>query len=78
MTQVELTTCQEPPKPDELLPRSGAAAFLGVKTQTLAAWATSGRYGLPFIKVGCSVRYRRTDLERWLVSRTATSTGTAK
>jgi excisionase family DNA binding protein len=55
--------------PNELLTDEQAAALLGVKPQTLAAWRMSGRYGLPFLKIGRLVRYRRGDLERWLESR---------
>jgi len=53
-----------------LLTREEAADYLGVLPQTLAAWATTGRYELPYIRVGKSVRYRLADLEAWLVSRT--------
>jgi excisionase family DNA binding protein len=54
----------------ELLTRTEAADLLGVKPQTLAVWATHGRYGLPVVKVGRSVRYRRSDIEAWLERRT--------
>ena len=54
----------------ELLTRDEAAAYLGIKAQTLAVWATAKRYNLPFIKVGSLVRYRKTDLDAWLASRT--------
>src|SRR5271167_1666428 len=50
----------------ELLTRGQAAKFLGVKPQTLAVWAVAHRYNLPLIKVGSLVRYRRSDLERFL------------
>ena len=55
--------------PSPLLSRREAAAFLGLKEQTLAAWASLGRYDLPFIRVGRLVRYRQIDLERWLDKR---------
>ena len=42
----------------KLLSRREAAELLGVKPQTLAAWHITGRYGLPLVKVGRSVRYR--------------------
>jgi len=54
----------------ELLDRNQAAAFLGLRPQTLAVWATTKRYALPFIRVGSRVRYRRADLERFLDQRT--------
>jgi len=58
-----------------LLTRDQAAEFLGVKVQTLAAWACSGRYSLPMVKVGRRVKYRLADLEKFLAERTVTSTG---
>jgi len=54
----------------ELLSREQAADFLGIKPQTLAVWHTTKRYNLPLIKVGSRVRYRRSDLERFLNERT--------
>ena len=56
--------------PSKLLTRREAAAYLGLKPQTLAAWAVTGRYGLPMTRVGRSVRYRLADLEKWLKLRT--------
>ena len=53
-----------------LLTRTEAAEYLGVKPQTLAAWHVTGRYGLPVVKVGRAARYRLADLDRWLASRT--------
>ena len=53
-----------------LLSRKEAASFLGLKEQTLAAWATVGRYDLPFVRVGRLVKYRLADLEKFLERRT--------
>lgn len=50
--------------------RGQAAEYLDVKPQTLAIWAVTGRYGLPYVKVGRSVRYRQSDLDAWLDRRT--------
>lgn len=58
-----------------LLSRNEAAEYLGVKPQTLSVWATTGRYNLPYIKVGRSVRYRQSDLDEFLLARTVTNTG---
>ena len=49
-----------------LMNRKGAAEFLGVKEHTLAVWAISNRYNLPYIKVGRLVKYRMSDLEAFL------------
>lgn len=53
-----------------LLTRDQAAELLGIKPQTLAVWASTGRYGLPVVRVGRSVRYRSSDLDAWLEKRT--------
>lgn len=58
------------PPSSSLLTRREAAAFLGVKVQTLAVWATTRRYHLPMVKVGSLCRYRLSDLEAFLQSRT--------
>ena len=57
-----------------LLTRDQAAGMLGIKPQTLAVWATTGRNRLPFVKVGRCVRYRASDLQAWLAERTTTAT----
>jgi excisionase family DNA binding protein len=54
----------------QLLTRGQAAEYLGVRPQTLSIWAMSGRYGLPFIKVGRLAKYRRADLDKFLERRT--------
>ena len=53
-----------------LLSRKDAAAYMGICVQTLALWASSKRYDLPYLKVGKSVRYRLSDLDAFLASRT--------
>ena len=58
----------------ELLTREEAAAYLDVKPQTLAVWASAKRYGLRFVKVGRCVRYRKSDLDTWLSQRTVGTT----
>ena len=55
---------------DLLFTRLQAAAYLNVRPQTLAVWHTTHRYHLPLIKVGTLVRYRKSDLDKWLESRT--------
>jgi predicted DNA-binding transcriptional regulator AlpA len=51
------------------------AVVLGNKTSTLAVWRSTGRYRLPFIKIGRSVRYRVSDLAEFMARRTAEHTG---
>lgn len=50
----------------ELVSRQEAADILNVQPQTLAKWASTQRYALPYIKVGKAVRYRRSDLQQFM------------
>lgn len=51
---------------DELLTPKQVAHELGVSVQTLAVWRCERRYNLRYIKVGACVRYKRSDVERFL------------
>lgn len=57
---------------DQLLTNDEAAALLRVSPGTLDVWRCIKRYQIAYIKVGRSVRYRRSDLEEWLRKRTVT------
>ncbi len=61
----------------ELLSEKEAADFLQTAPGTLSVWRSTGRYALPFLKVGAKVRYRRGDLQSWLDSRVRASGATA-
>lgn len=54
---------------DRLLSREEAAEFLGVSKGTLEVWASTGRYDLPYIKVGRLVKYWLSDLITFANSR---------
>ncbi len=54
---------------EPLLNEDEAAQILTVEPQTLADWRSTGRYNLPFIRMGRLIRYRRADLDAWLESR---------
>lgn len=54
----------------DLLDEKTAAEFLDLKPGTLSVWRSTGRYAIPFLKIGSRVRYKRADLECWLASRT--------
>jgi excisionase family DNA binding protein len=54
---------------DRLLTREEAAAYLGVRPQTLSVWHSERRYNLPVVKVGRLVKYRLSDLRAWVESR---------
>lgn len=60
-------------KIDERLTAEQAAEYIGVQPQTLAAWRSTGRYDLPFVRAGRAIRYRKSDLDAWMARRTATS-----
>jgi Helix-turn-helix domain len=54
----------------DLVTADEAARILGnLAPNTLAVWRTTKRYALPYLKVGRLVRYRRSDLEKFLASR---------
>lgn len=58
---------------EQLLGEPEASTFIGVKPGTLSVWRSTGRYSIPFIKVGSKVKYRVSDLAKWLDERTRTS-----
>ncbi|MBY0547053.1 MAG: helix-turn-helix domain-containing protein [Candidatus Obscuribacterales bacterium] len=51
---------------DPLYTRRQAAAYLNCEPQTLAVWACTGRYSLPYVRIGRSVRYRKSDLDAFI------------
>lgn len=78
LTYQKILTMGGPGRPgNQLLDETQAAATLDVTPGTLSVWRSTGRYGLPFIKVGRKVRYRVTDLDQWLLNRTRADGATA-
>lgn len=55
-----------------LLSTDEAAAYIGVSPHTLELWRSAKRYGIPYIKLGRRVKYRKAALDAWLESRTVT------
>ncbi|GEM_PF-1053633 len=53
-----------------LLTTQEAAQYLQIEESTLTNWRCTKRYGVPFIRVGRLIRYRLSDLEAFLESRT--------
>lgn len=51
---------------DLLLTRKEAARYLKFSPATLAGWASTGRRKITFTKIGNSVRYRLSDLDKFL------------
>lgn len=53
---------------DVLLTSKEVAKLLRVKEQTLAKWRSEQCLTLPFIKIGRTVRYRKSDVDHLLTS----------
>ena len=62
--------------PTQLLTNDQLADELGVHHSTTAQWRLIAGQGPRFIKVGASVRDRRSDIEEWLTSQTRAGTKT--
>jgi len=60
-----------------LLTEDQTAAILEVSPGTLSVWRSTGRYNLPFLKIGRKVRYRAGDVRQFMESRLKTHTGQA-
>lgn len=59
----------------KLLSPDEVADILGVSKQTLAVWRCERRYELLYVKVGTCVRYRRSDVDKFIEQRTQGITG---
>ncbi len=60
-----------------LVDEKAAAEILDTTPGTLSVWRSTGRYALPFVKIGRKVRYRVSDLEQWIEQRTRSNGATA-
>lgn len=58
---------------NQFLKRPEAASFLNLKQSTLEAWAVRGG-GPAFVKFGRAVRYRLSDLEKFIEAQTRKNT----
>lgn len=65
----------DPKAPPVHIDDKQAAEVLDIKPSTLAVWRSTGRYRLPYFKVGRLVKYRISDLAEFLARRTANHTG---
>ena len=54
------------PNNEPLLDRKAAAEYLRVSPGTLAVWDCTRRYDLKPIKIGRAVRYRRSELDKFI------------
>ena len=55
---------------DKLMTPQEVADFIGVSVETLNVWRATRRYKLAYIKVGRLVRYKMTDIQAFLETRT--------
>ena len=67
----------DPQHPLAQIDDTRASFVLGVRATTMCVWRSTGRYNLPYIKVGRLVRYRISDLAEFIARRTACHTGEA-
>lgn len=65
----------DPNNPPVSVDDKQAADVLDLKPTTLAVWRSTGRYNLPYLKVGRLVKYRISDLAEFLARRTTNHTG---
>lgn len=68
----------DPKNPPVQVDDKQASFALGVKASTLSVWRSTGRYNLPFVKVGRLTRYRVSDLAEFLARRTSDHTGESR
>ncbi|MEJ1372591.1 MAG: helix-turn-helix domain-containing protein [Candidatus Sedimenticola sp. (ex Thyasira tokunagai)] len=62
---------------DALIQPGQAASILGLTPGTLQVWRSTGRYNLPFVKVGGRVMYRKEDVQAFIERRLHNHTGDA-
>lgn len=67
---MQQTTEQAARKSTDLLTTEQAADFLGTTPGTLTTWRCTRAVRVPHIRIGRNIRYRRTDLERFLTANT--------
>lgn len=59
---------------DTYLTEAQVAEILGISPRTLQAWRYRGGHTPAFVKLGRTVRYRRSDLDAWIEERRRKST----
>ena len=57
-----------------LLDPEPTAEILGISPGTLQVWRSTGRYDLPYVKVGGRVKYRPEDIQAFIERRTKAHT----
>ena len=62
----------------KLITPEATANLLGLSLATLTIWRATGRYNLPYVKVGRLVRYKLSDVESFIERRSRQHTGENK
>lgn len=60
-----------------LIDERAAAPLLGLSVRTLQNDRVTGRFQIPYVRIGRAVRYRPGDLKRWVDARVVTPVGVA-
>ncbi len=60
---------------ESLIQPEQAAEVLGISPGTLQVWRSTGRYNLPYVKVGGRVMYRPADVQAFIENRLHIHTG---
>lgn len=55
---------------DVLTDTAGASKLLHIPAATLIKWRSTGENNVPYIKIGKQVKYRTTDLRKYIERRT--------
>lgn len=66
MTMTHQTTLSD----DKLVDQNTAGQLLGIQPKTLQKWRSTGENNIPFVKIGRHVRYRTTELRKYIESHT--------
>ena len=53
-----------------LMSQKEAAKYLGTTVGTLNSWRYYGKNKIPFVRWGKHIRYRKVDLDAWILSQT--------
>lgn len=50
-----------------LMDQKAAAKFLGTTVASLNTWRATGKHKIPYVRFGHCIRYRKEDLDAWIV-----------
>jgi len=53
----------------EMMTDPEVTALIRVAPGTLANWRSTKAQQIPFVRIGSHIRYRRTDVDRWIEQR---------